>query len=442
MVTKRKSVKNAKKISTPPAAAKAASEGSVKAVPKSPTKGSSKNSAKGAAKEPVEGSAKAASADAAKSPAKSPAESLAKGSAIGSVEGAAKAGGAKSKPSVASARTVAIPPSPAPATASASTAARPKKAAKQKVAPGQSGRLKKQAGTAAAAGEDGESLPSREGAPRKRADGRGRWPWYVALGVLAVLLVAATGFSWDRWLRYDDARELQGEWQVDGTTRVIVVDGASIKLTDDVAYAYTIDPTAKTIEFTFGNMEGSGRYRFSADRTQLVVMEGSSYSALSTLFEDIGWMWDGLVRSVQGKAPAQPEAGEGITVLARVSHDAAAQPRNDEGLAAGAAGAGSAADGASGAGSNANGSAGDADTNEGDSADAGGTGADTPVGDAGSGGDAGNGTNADGGNAAASGNTNGADASNSNASPSGGSGSSSSASDNLFDLDDVNDAGA
>ena len=81
----------------------------------------------------------------------------------------------------------------------------------------------------------------------------------MALGVLAVLLVAAAGFSWDRWLRYDDARELQGEWQVDGTTRVVVVDGASIKLTDDVAYAYTIDPTAKTIEFTFGGMEGSGR---------------------------------------------------------------------------------------------------------------------------------------------------------------------------------------
>ena len=256
----------------------------------------------------------------------------------------------------------------------------------------------------------------------------------MALGVLAVLLVAAAGFSWDRWLRYDDARELQGEWQVDGTTRVVVVDGASIKLTDDVAYAYTIDPTAKTIEFTFGGMEGSGRYRFSADRSQLVVMEGSSYSALSTLFEDIGWMWDGLVRLVQGQAPVQPEAGEGVTVLARVSHDAAAQPRNDEGLAAGA---GNATDGASGAGSNG-----------GSSADAGGTGANAPAGDAGSSGDAGSGANADGGNAAASGNASGSDsaagagASGTNASPSGGSGSNSPAPDNRFDLDDVNDAGA
>ena len=311
MVTKRKSVKNAKKISSAPGAAKAASE----------------------------------------APAKGPAK--------GSAEAPAKAAAAKPKPSVASARKVAVPP--APAAAAASTGARSKKAAKRKASPSQSGRLEEQASAAAGTGEDAEAAPSREGAPRKHSGGRRRWPWYVALGVLAMLLVAAAGFSWDRWLRYDDARELQGEWQVDGTTRVVVVDGASIKLTDDVAYAYTIDPTAKTIEFTFGGMEGSGRYRFSADRSQLVVMEGSSYSALSTLFEDIGWMWDGLVRLVQGQAPVQPEAGEGVTVLARVSHDAAAQPRNDEGLAAGA---GNATDGASGAGSNG-----------GSSTDAGGTGA-------------------------------------------------------------------
>ena len=435
MVTKRKSVKNAKKISSTPDAAKAAPGVSAKASATSPVKAAPKSPAKGVEKEPAEVPAKAASADAAKSSAKRAVEGLAKGPAKDPAEGAAKAGGAKPKPSVASARKVAVPP--VPAEASASTGARSKKAAKRKGAPGQSGRLEKQASAAAGTGEDAEAAPSREGAPRKHAGGRRRWPWCVALGVLAVLLVAAAGFSWDRWLRYDDARELQGEWQVDGTTRVIVIDGASIKLTDDVAYAYTIDPTAKTIEFTFGNMEGSGRYRFSADRSQLVVTEGSSYSALSTLFEDVGWMWDGLVRFVQGQAPAQPEAGEGITVLARVSHDAAAQPRNDEGLAAGAAG--DLANGASGAGSSdaANGSAGDPDANAGASADAGGTGTNAPAGDTGSSGDAGgSGANAGGGNAANAG------ASNSNASPSNGSGSNSPAPDNLFDLNDLNDAGA
>lgn len=254
MVTKRKSVKNAKKISSTPDAAKAAPGVSAKASATSPVKAAPKSPAKGVEKEPAEVPAKAASADAAKSSAKRAVEGLAKGPAKGPAEGAAKAGGAKPKPSVASARKVAVPP--APAEASASTGARSKKAAKRKGAPGQSGRLEKQASAAAGTGEDAEAAPSREGAPRKHAGGRRRWPWCVALGVLAVLLVAAAGFSWDRWLRYDDARELQGEWQVDGTTRVIVIDGASIMLTDDVAYAYTIDPTAKTIEFTFGNMEG------------------------------------------------------------------------------------------------------------------------------------------------------------------------------------------
>ena len=271
-----------------------------------------------------------------------------------------------------------------------------------------------------------------EAKPRKK-----RWPLAVAGSVLLIVLLIVGGFSWDRWLRYDDAAEFQGEWQTHGTTAVVVIDGETIKLTEDVSWSYTLDTDAKTISYTFGNMEGSGRYRFSADRSQLVVTEGSSYSALSTLFEDVGWMWDGLVRFVQGQAPAQPEAGEGITVLARVSHDAAAQPRNDEGLAAGAAG--DLANGASGAGSSdaANGSAGDPDANAGASADAGGTGTNAPAGDTGSSGDAGgSGANAGGGNAANAG------ASNSNASPSNGSGSNSPAPDNLFDLNDLNDAGA
>lgn len=172
-----------------------------------------------------------------------------------------------------------------------------------------------------------------EGSSRKRATAKKhrRWPLYVVLGVVALLLVVVAAFSWDRWLRYDDALDFKGEWQPSGSTAVIVVDGESIKLTSDVAYTYELDPTAKTISFTFGNLSGAGRYRFSADRTQLVVTEGNSYSSLSTLFEDIAWMWDGFVRSVQGQVAEEPTAGEGTTVLERVSHDALAEPR--EGVA-------------------------------------------------------------------------------------------------------------
>ncbi|MFR1639648.1 MAG: hypothetical protein ACLSVD_11055, partial [Eggerthellaceae bacterium] len=107
---------------------------------------------------------------------------------------------------------------------------------------------------------------------------RRRWP-FVVIGALAcVLVVAAGAFSWDRWLRYDDAAELQGEWQVHGTAATVVIDGEAINITDDVAYPYAIDAGAKTISYAFGNAQGSGRYRFSLDRSQLVIMDGEGYT--------------------------------------------------------------------------------------------------------------------------------------------------------------------
>lgn len=150
----------------------------------------------------------------------------------------------------------------------------------------------------------------------------------MVVGVLAcVLVVAVAAFSWDRWLRYDDAADLQGEWQVHGTAATIVVDGQAVNITDDVAYPYVLDTGAKTIAYAFGNAEGSGRYRFSLDRTQLVIMDGRGYSWWSTLFDDIGWMAGQAAGAVQGAAPEEPAAAEGVTVLDRVSRDVAATPR-------------------------------------------------------------------------------------------------------------------
>ncbi|MBX9032715.1 hypothetical protein [Gordonibacter massiliensis (ex Traore et al. 2017)] len=312
MATKRKSVKNAKRVagSTGPVTSRPAVEtGEAKAKPATASGGP------GGAKE---------KAPAAKGRDEAKAKSVP----------TEKKSAAKPKPSVASARKVAIPPAAPPAASTPAASSQAKKAAKK------DREVEKR--TAAAPGSPEAPEGSSENAPRAekprgRKTAKRRWPWYVALGVVAVLIVAAAAFSWDRWLRYDDARELQGEWQVADTTRVVVVNGESIKLTDDVAYSYAIDPAAKTIEFTFGNMEGKGRYRFSADRSQLVITEGDAYSTASTLFEDLGWMWDGFVRSVQGQEPVQPKAGDGTTVLVRVSHDAEAQPRDVPELAAGAA---------------------------------------------------------------------------------------------------------
>ena len=167
-----------------------------------------------------------------------------------------------------------------------------------------------------------DNLGEAKAKPRKR-----RWPLIVAGTVLGLVLLVAGLFSWDRWLRYDDAAEFQGEWQTHGTAAVVVIDGETIKLSDDVAYSYTLDTSAKTIAFTFGNMEGSGRYRFSLDRSQLVITDGKGYSWFSTLADDVAWQFDQLVRAVQGKPQVDPPSGEEITVLDRLSHDSAAAPQ-------------------------------------------------------------------------------------------------------------------
>ncbi|MEA5019785.1 MAG: hypothetical protein VB027_05405 [Gordonibacter sp.] len=146
---------------------------------------------------------------------------------------------------------------------------------------------------------------------------RGRWLLWVILSLVAMLVIAAAGFSWDRWLRYDDAADFQGEWFIADSTKAVLIDKSAINLTDDVAFLYQIDPVAKTISFSFGNKENVGRYHFSSDRKQLIIVEGSSYTTLSTLFEDIALVWENLVRGVRGEQPVQPEAGNGVTVFQR-----------------------------------------------------------------------------------------------------------------------------
>ncbi|WP_080800713.1 hypothetical protein [Arabiibacter massiliensis] len=179
-----------------------------------------------------------------------------------------------------------------------------------------------------------EASAARTGTTGRRPVARKRrWPLVVALVLVAIIVAVVGTFSWDRWLRYDDAAEFQGEWQAHGTPAVVVIDGERINLTDDVSYAYAIDPVAKTLSFTFGSLEGQGRYRFSLDRTQLVITEGDGYSWLLTLVDDIAWMWDQAARAVQGQPQEEPAQAEGVTVLDRLSHDSAAAPRADAAVA-------------------------------------------------------------------------------------------------------------
>ena len=157
------------------------------------------------------------------------------------------------------------------------------------------------------------------------------WPLGLALTVLAIIVVAVSVFSWGRWLRYDDAADFQGMWYANGTTSIVTVDGEKIHLTDDVAYNYTLDTGAKTITFTFGQMEGHGRYRFSVDRSELVIIDGNDFSFWGNLFSDIAWQLDQAIRSMQGQEIECEAVVDGVTVLDRTQTQGATAPASASG---------------------------------------------------------------------------------------------------------------
>ena len=183
-----------------------------------------------------------------------------------------------------------------------------------------------------AAGADANAAADPEAAdaaaPRKRKVPAFHmsWPLGLALAVLAIIVVVVSVFSWGRWLRYDDAADFQGMWYANGTTSIVTVDGEKIHLTDDVAYNYTLDTGAKTITFTFGQMEGHGRYRFSVDRSELVITDGNDFSFWGNLFSDIAWQLDQAIRSMQGQEIEREAVVDGVTVLDRTQTQGATAP--------------------------------------------------------------------------------------------------------------------
>ena len=238
-------------------------------------------------------------------------------------------------------------------------------------------------GDSAQGGEAGEGVQAGETArklPFNLSELHLTWPIVAVLVAIAVVVVTVGSFSWGRWLRYDDAADFQGAWYANGTTSLVTVDGQEIHLTSDVAYGYTLDTGAKTITFTFGDLQGQGRYRFSADRSELVITDGDGFSFWGNLFSDIGWQFGQLITGLQGKEAPREEAVDGVTVLDRtpgegaVAAPASSAPAQD-------ADASSADDASSDAGT---GEASDGETADGDAAGADATG-DSADGSSGSG---------------------------------------------------------
>ena len=177
----------------------------------------------------------------------------------------------------------------------------------------------REAGEGSQAGETAHKLPFN--APKLHLT----WPVVAVLVAIAVVVVTVGTFSWNRWLRYDDAADFQGAWYANGTTSLVTVDGQEIHLTSDVAYGYTLDTGAKTITFTFADLQGQGRYRFSADRSELVITDGDGFSFWGNLFSDIGWQFGQLITGLQGKEVPREEVVDGVTVLDRTPGEGAVE---------------------------------------------------------------------------------------------------------------------
>ena len=232
-------------------------------------------------------------------------------------------------------------------------------------------------GDVAQGGEAGEGSQAGETArklPFNLSELHLTWPVVAVLVAIAVVVVTVGSFSWGRWLRYNDAADFQGAWYANGTTSLVTVDGQEIHLTSDVAYGYALDTGAKTITFTFGDLQGQGRYRFSADRSELVITDGDGFSFWGNLFSDIGWQFGQLITGLQGREVPREEVVDGVTVLDRtpgegaVSAPASSAPAQDADAASADDASGNTGDGEASDGETADGEAAGADAS-GDSAD-------------------------------------------------------------------------
>lgn len=115
---------------------------------------------------------------------------------------------------------------------------------------------------------------SRAQSPKKARFSR---RFVITVSVIAVALIVGIGvLSWNQWLRYDDAADIQGTWQVEGSDVSFTFTETEIVMTPDVSYTYELDTFHKTITFTFKDYQGQGSYAFSPERTTLVITETSS----------------------------------------------------------------------------------------------------------------------------------------------------------------------
>ena len=122
--------------------------------------------------------------------------------------------------------------------------------------------------------------------------GRKRKIVFAAIVSTCIIAIAVSGLLfWNAYLRYDDASDIQGEWQVADGSMTVVIDGDSIDMPESLSYAYALDTWKKEISFSFEDLKGGGSYRFTSDRKGLVIREnagdGASALTLVKLSDDV-----------------------------------------------------------------------------------------------------------------------------------------------------------
>ncbi|MCL1797278.1 MAG: hypothetical protein FWG24_03065 [Eggerthellaceae bacterium] len=105
-----------------------------------------------------------------------------------------------------------------------------------------------------------------------------RIPQFIFLVLLLAIVITACLFGWDRWFRFSDHEDFHGTWMMTSfgseAATVVTIDSKAMELAPDVHYTYHLNTWKKTITYTFDDLEGSGIYRFSADRNTLIILEG------------------------------------------------------------------------------------------------------------------------------------------------------------------------
>ena len=166
---------------------------------------------------------------------------------------------------------------------------------------------------------DAADEPSEASKTRQRKKVRPRTVVLAIFTVVVVIVVAAVSlFAWNRWGRYNDSEDFKGTWYVQGTAVPVTIDDSLIHLADDVAYSYAIDERDKTISYSFGDWTGQGRYRFSVDRSTLVITDGSDFTGTGNTADDFARMLEELKLGGSSSEAGQVEE-DGSIALSRTA---------------------------------------------------------------------------------------------------------------------------